>query len=48
MENNGPSSVKPNKMPIIQIHILTKKIHVYAHSAVVLFLMYCLGLETVV
>ena len=29
MENNGPSSVKPNKMPIIQIHILTKKIHVY-------------------
>ena len=40
MENDDPSSVKPNKMPINQIHIFIKKIHVYAHSAVVLFLMY--------
>lgn len=30
MENDYPSSVKPNKAPIDQIHILIKKIHVYA------------------
>jgi len=47
MESNDLCLVKPNKTFVNQMHIFIKKIHVYAHSAVVLFLMYRLGLETV-